>query len=338
MCEEKFEKAVNDELSKNKFIFKHSSEKSNNNNNNDEWRDARTRGIKCAEYPLITNKHLTKNCFFTMRNSLIKRIDFFVNNEEWYNKRGIPYQLTLVFEGSPGCGKTSTMKGIATYTDRHIVDVDLTNIKSITELEDIFYGNYINGKYIPTNKRIFLIDEIDKFFEALSLKEEKEKNMAAAATENSNSNINPNNIVIVSKDGLSGDDGNKFKKTVSSTASTASNGLTRGQILSIMDGILESRGRFIICTANDTSKIDDTFKRPGRMDEIVHFSKCDALMINQLVDLFYNGCVEDAYTEEQIRRYKHIEYLFSPSDVNKVCFNNINSRELGEEYFMKVKE
>jgi SpoVK/Ycf46/Vps4 family AAA+-type ATPase len=267
---------------------------------------------------------------------LIKRIDFFVNNEEWYNKRGIPYQLTLVFEGSPGCGKTSTMKGIATYTDRHVVDVDLTNIKSITELEDIFYGNYINGKYIPTNKRIFLIDEIDKFFEALSLKEEKEKNMAVAAE---NSNSNPNNIVIVSKDGLSGDDGNKFKKTAScSTASTASNGLTRGQILSIMDGILESRGRFIICTANDTSKIDGTFKRPGRMDEIVHFSKCDALMINQLVDLFYNGCVEDAYTEEQIRRYKHIEYIYSPSDVNKVCFNNINSRELGEEYFMKVKE
>jgi SpoVK/Ycf46/Vps4 family AAA+-type ATPase len=105
-----------------------------------------------------------------------------------------------------------------------------------------------------------------------------------------------------------------------------------------MDGILESRGRFIICTANDTSKIDDTFKRPGRMDEIVHFSKCDALMINQLVDLFYKGCVEDAYTEEQIKRYKHIENVFSPSDVNKVCFNNINSRELGEEYFMKVKE
>jgi hypothetical protein len=335
MCEEKFEKAVNDELSKHKFIFKHSGEK--NINKNDEWSDTKTRGIRCAEYPLVTNKHLKTNCFFTMRDSLMKRIDFFVDNEEWYNKRGIPYQLTLVFEGSPGCGKTSTVKGIGTYTDRHIVDVDLTNIKSLSELEDVFNGNYINGKYIPTNKRIFLIDEIDKFFEGLSLKEEKEKNMAVAA-ETASSNMNPNNIVIVSKDGLSGDDGNKFKKTASCSASSVSNGLTRGQILSIMDGILESRGRFIICTANDTSKIDDTFKRPGRMDEIVHFSKCDALMINQLVDLFYNGCVEDAYTEEQIQRYKHIENIFSPSDINKVCFNNINSRERGEEYFMKKKE
>jgi SpoVK/Ycf46/Vps4 family AAA+-type ATPase len=105
-----------------------------------------------------------------------------------------------------------------------------------------------------------------------------------------------------------------------------------------MDGILESRGRFVICTANDTSKIDDTFKRPGRMDEIVHFSKCDALMINQLVDLFYTGKVRDAYTEEEIQRYKHVENMYSPSDVNKVCFHNINSRESGEKYFMKMKE
>ena len=241
---------------------------------------------------------------------------------------------SLLLKTSPS--RNSRILGDASFPKTLATSLHSSN--SVTsELEDIFYGNYINGKYIPTNKRIFLIDEIDKFFEALSLKEEKEKNMAVAA-ETASSNMNPNNIVIVSKDGLSGDDGNKFKKTASCSASSASNGLTRGQILSIMDGILESRGRFIICTANDTSKIDDTFKRPGRMDEIVHFSKCDALMINQLVDLFYNGCVEDVYTEEQIQRYKHIENVFSPSDVNKVCFNNINSRERGEEYFMKKKE
>jgi hypothetical protein len=333
MCEEKFENAVNDELSKQKFIFKHNNEK---NSRDDEWSDTKKRGIKCSEYPLITNKHLATNCFFTKRDALISRIDFFINNEEWYNQRGIPYQLTFVFEGSPGCGKTSTVKGIATYTNRHVVDVDLTKIKSISELEDVFYGNYINGKYIPTNKRIFLIDEIDKFFEALSLKEEKEKN--AASSENVNSNLNPSNIVVLSKDGGISDD-NKFKKTTANcNALTVNYGLTRGQVLSIMDGILESRGRFVICTANDTSKIDDTFKRPGRMDEIVHFSKCDALMINQLVDLFYTGKVRDAYTEEEIQRYKHVENMYSPSDVNKVCFHNINSRESGEKYFMKMKE
>ena len=336
MCETKFENSINEQLSKQKYIFKYNKCKKNNDNDYDDDGNSKIeRGIKCQEYPLITNKHLLRNCFFTQRDALIKRIDFFIQNEKWYNDRGIPYQLTLVFEGPPGCGKTSTMKGVATYSNRHIVDVDLSSIQTVCELENIFYGTHINGKYIPTNKRIFMIDEIDKFFELLDEKEEREKEKVKTATNELNSNI-----VIVKEGGGGGDD--KFKKSGSSAISTCSakksNDLTRGQILSIMDGILESKGRFIICTANDTSKIDSTFKRPGRMDEIIHFSKCDSLMMNQLMDLFYNGCVneEREYSKEELDRFKGLEDRLSPSEVNKICFNNINSREEGEKQLLAL--
>jgi hypothetical protein len=312
MCEEKFENSINEQLSKQKYIFKYNKCKNKNDGGyDDDGNNKIERGIKCEEYPLVTNKHLIRNCFFTQRDALIKRIDFFINNEKWYNDRGIPYQLTLVFEGSPGCGKTSTAKGVAAYTNRHMVDVDLSSIQTVCELENIFYGTYINGKYIPTNKRIFMIDEIDKFFELLDEKEERVKSAA-------NSEMN-SNIVIV-KEG-SGDD--KFKKSGSSAISTCnaakkSNDLTRGQILSIMDGILESKGRFIICTANDTSKIDSTFKRPGRMD------------------LFYDGCVNREYSKEELDRFKGLEYRLSPSELNKICFNNIDSREEGEKQLLAL--
>ena len=182
-----------------------------------------------------------------------------------------------------------------------------------------------------------MIDEIDKFFELLDEKEEREKEKIKTATNELNSNI-----VIVKEGGGGGDD--KFKKSGSTTAAISScnakksNDLTRGQILSIMDGILESKGRFIICTANDTSKIDSTFKRPGRMDEIIHFSKCDSLMMNQLMDLFYNGCVneEREYSKEEMDRFKGLEDRLSPSELNKICFNNINSREEGEKQLLAL--
>jgi SpoVK/Ycf46/Vps4 family AAA+-type ATPase len=103
-----------------------------------------------------------------------------------------------------------------------------------------------------------------------------------------------------------------------------------------MDGILESKGRFIICTANDTSKIDSTFKRPGRMDEIIHFSKCDSMMMNQLMDLFYDGCVHREYSKEELDRFKGLEYRLSPSELNKICFNNIDSREEGEKQLLAL--
>jgi hypothetical protein len=347
MCEEKFENSINEQLSKQKYIFKYNSKKSMGGYEERQYDDGgdyvgtRNTGIKCDEYPLVTNKHLIRNCFFTQRDALIKRIDFFIHNEQWYNDRGIPYQLTLVFEGPPGCGKTSTVKGIATYTNRHIVDVDLNGIKDVCELENIFNGTHINGKYIPSNKRIFMIDEIDKFFETLDDREQKEKMRMATAKESTNSSI-----VIVKEgsngggSGANGSTENRFGSNLASTAAaisgcankTTMNELTKGQILSIMDGIIEAKGRFIICTANDTSKIDPTFKRPGRMDEFIHFTKCDAVMIYELMDLFYNGTVneERVRSKEELERFKSVEFKLSPTELNKICFNNISSREEAE--------
>lgn len=347
MCECKFENSINEQLSKQKYIFKYNSKKSMGGYEERQYDDGgdyvgtRHSGIKCDEYPLVTNKHLIQNCFFTQRDALIKRIDFFINNEQWYNDRGIPYQLTLVFEGPPGCGKTSTVKGIATYTNRHIVDVDLNGIKDVCELENIFNGTHINGKYIPSNKRIFMIDEIDKFFELLDDREQKEKMRLAMAKEPSNSSI----VIVKEGSGGGGANGTTENKIGSNLASTAAaaisgcankttmNDLTKGQILSIMDGIIEAKGRFIICTANDTSKIDPTFKRPGRMDEFIHFTKCDAAMIYQLMDLFYDGTVNEQRaprSKEELERFKSVEFKLSPSELNKICFNNILSRDDAE--------
>jgi SpoVK/Ycf46/Vps4 family AAA+-type ATPase len=221
------------------------------------------------------------------------------------------------------------------------VDVDLNGIKDVCELENIFNGTHINGKYIPSNKRIFMIDEIDKFFETLDDREQKEKMRMATAKESTNSSI-----VIVKEgsngggSGANGSTENRFGSNLASTAAaisgcankTTMNELTKGQILSIMDGIIEAKGRFIICTANDTSKIDPTFKRPGRMDEFIHFTKCDAVMIYELMDLFYNGTVneERVRSKEELERFKSVEFKLSPTELNKICFNNISSREEAE--------
>jgi SpoVK/Ycf46/Vps4 family AAA+-type ATPase len=209
----------------------------------------------------------------------------------------------------------------------------------VCELENIFNGTHINGKYIPSNKRIFMIDEIDKFFEVLDDREQKEKMrlLAAASKETTNSSI------VIVKEGSGGTNGsteNRFGSNLASTAAaisgcankTSVNDLTKGQILSIMDGIIESKGRFIICTANDTSKIDSTFKRPGRMDEFIHFTKCDALMIHQLMDLFYDGTVDEkrVRSKEELERFQGAEFKLSPSELNKICFNNISSRDACE--------
>jgi SpoVK/Ycf46/Vps4 family AAA+-type ATPase len=96
-------------------------------------------------------------------------------------------------------------------------------------------------------------------------------------------------------------------------------------ILTIMDGLVETSGRIIICTANDPNKISEPFKRPGRLDEHIEFTKCTRRMVIQLLELFYSTTLN----EEQMAKINNIEndiqFKYSPAEINKFCFNNLTS-------------
>ena len=81
------------------------------------------------EFPFESRKTFD-NVFFAQKQTVVSRIDFFLKNYDWYAERGIPYTLGFLFHGLPGCGKTSTIKAIANMTQRHIVSVQLKNIKT----------------------------------------------------------------------------------------------------------------------------------------------------------------------------------------------------------------
>ena len=53
---------------------------------------------------------------------MVKKIQFFLNNESWYEEHGIPYMFGLLLHGEPGCGKTSTIKAIAKVSLNNFFD------------------------------------------------------------------------------------------------------------------------------------------------------------------------------------------------------------------------
>jgi SpoVK/Ycf46/Vps4 family AAA+-type ATPase len=316
-----------------------------------------------------------------------------VKNKSWYEMRGIPYQLGFLFYGPPGCGKTSTIKAIAKMLDRHIINVnDIDKIKKVSDLKNIFYGEYINGRYIPTHKRLYVIDEFDKILDVISEKPAASSAAAAAAMKAMSANLlsgimglggvgvggnisDTNSVIVVDSDTSSNDskcggDNNKDKDKDSGAGINESfkkkkggdsNGLMHGpanvmktksvvndaDILTIMDGLVESSGRIIICTANDPSKISEPFKRPGRLDEHIEFTKCTITMVIQLLELFYGTSLSkdqvDILNNANIDKNNEIagdtsdannansggdhgiNYKYSPAEINKICFNNIES-------------
>jgi len=46
---------------------------------------------------------------------IMGKIDFFLNNKDWYDRKGIPYNLGIMLYGEPGCGKSMCIIYINIY-------------------------------------------------------------------------------------------------------------------------------------------------------------------------------------------------------------------------------
>ena len=366
-CEKTYNKKIEDRMTDKIFIYEFlQSENHRSSSSDDDWNDGRKdqklSNILCSEYQLNTTKDLKKNCFFTDVDKIIKRIEFFINNKSWYESRGIPYQLGFLFYGPPGCGKTSTIKAIARELDRHIVNVnDIDKIKKVSDIKNIFYGDYINGRHIPTHKRLYVIDEFDKILDTIS--EKPAINNAAAAMNAMSANLlngimgmgmgmsgeAGSGVIVVDSDtsscengngdGIGGNENGKrkaTKKDEDGTIKGKQNGpsqslmkqksvINDADILTIMDGLVEASGRIIICTANEPSKISEPFKRPGRLDEHIEFTKCTRRMVIQLLELFYCTTLSEEQAAKLNNTENNIQFKYSPAEINKFCFNNLTN-------------
>ena len=70
--------------------------------------------IEWYEEEFISGKNWN-NLFCTNKDVIKNKLDFFVNNREWYKKRGIPWTFGVLTYGPPGCGKTSLEKVFINY-------------------------------------------------------------------------------------------------------------------------------------------------------------------------------------------------------------------------------
>jgi SpoVK/Ycf46/Vps4 family AAA+-type ATPase len=88
--------------------------------------------------------------------------------------------------------------------------------------------------------------------------------------------------------------------------------LTMGELLEILDGMVEMPGRMMIMTSNHPEMLDPAILRPGRIDLQIHFKNLMRENIADMYRLWFNNDIPEEY-------YKRInDYTFSQAEIGNL--------------------
>jgi SpoVK/Ycf46/Vps4 family AAA+-type ATPase len=200
-----------------------------------------------------------------LKREIMSDLQLFLQSDEWYKCRDIPYTRGYLFYGPPGTGKTSMIKGISTHCKRHIHYLVLSDVKDDNELIELM-------KQINYKDTILVIEDIDCTVNAI-----KERTLIASASASSSASIDK---VLEHIDNLEQRLSPKHEKKQTT--------LTLSCLLNTIDGFFNNDGRILIMTTNHPEMLDGALIRPGRIDRKFCFDNCDQQQVGELYEMFFD--------------------------------------------------
>ncbi|KAI3519214.1 hypothetical protein L1887_08241 [Cichorium endivia] len=246
-----------------------------------------------------------------VKEMVMKDLDRFIQRREYYRKVGKAWKRGYLLYGPPGTGKSSLIAAMANYLNFDIYDLELTDIRSNSDLRRVLLGT--------ANRSILVVEDIDCSVEL-------HDRMGAGAARS-------------------------FPRQNQGWGFHEERKVTLSGFLNFIDGLWSSCGdeRIIIFTTNRKDKLDPALLRPGRMDVHINMSYCTPCGFRLLVSNYLGitehnlfNEIEDLICKVEITPAEVAEQLLKDSDPDialggLIDFFDVKRKE-NEEAKAKAKE
>jgi hypothetical protein len=238
------------------------------------------------------------------------------------------YNLGIIVHGLPGTGKTHLMKSICNYLDRDAYIIDMRKIKTQKQFEDIF----LNERSVKTY--VFIFDEFDCVKDvikdrSITITGERSKPKIEILRERQLELLKIMSMVRTDKDDavptVKDDEKNPLKqelKKINDQITDEENGLTLDTILTVLDGVVEVRGRVIIAATNYIDHIDSALLRNGRFDLKLKLDNFNDAECHEMIEkMFPDASAEDLML---LKKTKIVEDVYTPTQLINLAVTHGN--------------
>jgi chaperone BCS1 len=207
-----------------------------------------------------------------VKSKLMSTIDEFRGSRAWYENRGLPYKLTYLLHGIPGCGKTSLIKALASHYEMSLAVLNLMSMND-ERLEHALSS-------APDNC-IVVIEDFD------SAGATKARRGLSSKTKSKPKPLNGissgKRLTPVKAD----DDGAEQSTPMDVMSGWSMLSLTG--ILNALDGIVSLDNKILFLTTNVREELDQALIRKGRIDHTIELKALEHVEVLEYIELMFPG-------------------------------------------------
>jgi hypothetical protein len=193
-----------------------------------------------------TTKRLDRLHYDPHVYKVVDEIQHWLDSQEWYTRKEIPWRRGLCLYGPPGTGKTGLSVALASDLNLPLFVTDLTQVRNNAQLRTLW------GEFVGWGPCIVLLEDFDNVFHGREY----------VGPQPSWGLMPQSNTRRRSRSEADQDEHDEY-------GGGATTGITFDALLNCIDGAQRASGVLLIITTNDITKIDEALTKPGENGEYI---------------------------------------------------------------------